>query len=505
MGPVLPSGRKWAAVTALMTLAQQDWVLKIGLEAQSATSAAMFVLRHGAEEIFGIRIDTADLGLHGGVEQMMATYEESPLWSVKPSVVVDQLSRTFRDAASKGPLWVEFGEPCGYLNVLPWESMLREIGVPILRRPYFAVPSVVMVDPLRIVVIASSLPNESVPLRTIVSGTVAAMQDATNPDCVVDVFTIEAEYDSLREAFASEPNVTVHDPAGAPTNTETATQSLSGASPIISPWLRWVRQSMEDPVDVVVFACRGYVSVDQGTLAVAEAPSGGDPDSPARFIGTEELAAFLQEVGAWGVELIDAIPGVSSLGLRFLVDQLARARPGVAVLHDRAHVNDQQFASAWRFLVGTNEEMPISDLIVYCHPALVANAVDWGSIVEAMTDTVRNIVNAYTLADDQQPASSSAAAQPAWRASAQRYLEGQIAQLLTTPGVPASDALGEQLNSLLIETGWRDLFPELSSAGATSLSTSPGDDVIAASAGAADALKFVADVLGQVDLGEPLE
>lgn len=502
MGVVLPS--RGAVVVEPVKAEHELWTLRLSLERSGDRSLVVFAVDHGSTEIFSERIDTSALGLPDRVDDL-ASDRPAPNFTV-PSSIVDSLAGFLRGAGFTPPLWLQFSQQCGYLAIVPWEIQLAALGAPILRLPYFALPPVVAAEPLHVVIVASApVAKDPPPLEGLVLDTVSAFKNSVTLPCSIDVFVDAASHDGFATGFASDPLVRVPDPTGAPTDVPGATRTIPSGTAIVSPWLLWVLDTLgSQPVDIVAFVCPGYFAGDQGALALAEAPVRNRDTSLARFIGAEELTAFLRQTGAWAVQLTDVTENAWGIGLRLLVDDIARRRPGVALLRNPSTVTVAELTATWQYLLRTAGEPLASATAVYCHPDIAASAVDWASVVSTTSDFVKHAVTTFTLGDAGE-VSASPAPEPAWFVSAQRYLEEQAGQLLGPTTSPGDDDLGLATIGDLGGLSFADFGSGVKKSAAwSSLSTSRGDDTLAAEAGVADALKFVAEALAPSDVERPL-
>ena len=134
----------------------------------------------------------------------------------------------------------------------------------------------------------------------------AVLAGSSRPRTTIHVFSDEAYFDTLRNAFAAEPRVAVHDPQGAQVHGVAPRGGVSGnvstedACELQSPWLKWMRDSMKGrSLDAAHFFCHGFVADQRPALALAESPLSNRDRRNARYVGVGELADFLTQVGAW--------------------------------------------------------------------------------------------------------------------------------------------------------------------------------------------------------------
>jgi len=228
-------------------------------------------------------------------------------------------------------------------------------------------------------------------------------------------------------------DIRVYDPvdAAAPGESKrlrTETQRRQLSTPVSNPWLRWIKRSLNRrSADVVHFLCHCYLSGDEGALAVAESPTRNtDPDS-ARFIWADELAAFVNDVGAWSVAFTSPAENYSLTGMRMLQDQIARLRPGPCLVHDMAEpAAAGALGDAYRFLYLSDwHPAPRSSAIaLYCHPRRqsVHQRVD-----EVSERVLRDVTLKGRLSDDLLSNEEHG-----WLSSAQRVLEQSASTLMSS-------------------------------------------------------------------------
>lgn len=432
-------------------------------------------LVHASTQDFGI---PDDLDASGSVEFRL------------PTGLLDSIQQQLdarNDAAS--PLWIQFAGTVGALTALPWERLLRPLSVPVLRLPYSVIQPLVGDASMRVAVVGS-MPRAKTPfdLPELVSRAIDVAQ-TTRPGTIVDVFVDGGWFEDVRaqERRWPEPaGVTMHDPRGVTFPEPSATWSIASTATPTNPWLQWVASALGTvPVDLVHFVCPGYHCVGQGSLALAQTPAHNEDDRLARFVGGTELQAFLRSTGAWYVHLTDATADVWGIGLRLLADELAQSRAGIVAL-DAPHATDPETArSVRRFVLG--EAPPVaSATALYCHPGMVEgqdSLVDF-DIGAAMRTLTLVGSDAETLVGQHDEVAG-------WITSTQRFLEDQVGQLLANAQPSAGDSTAEPSWSSPTYTPPDD-YPQLPM---SSLTTSPGDD--AAARGVADALKFIADIVGE--------
>ena len=462
-------------------------VLRIGLEIGSTSADVRMRLRDAVP--FDRGVDCDDFGFSSPV----------PVSSDAVRLAVPEETRRALHAAvaqradPDAPLWLEFVPPYGALAAVPWERDLVSLDVPVLRLPPLPVPAAGRSGQLRAVIIASApRAKTSFGVPDLVARSFSAIQRATDPPAIVDVFIDADRVDGVESAVGSAPApdaVRVHRPTPSSSegsSSEGSARSISVSTQITSPWLQWVLETIgTDVVDIVQFICPGYRSLDSGALALARTPSTNDDSRWARVVGANELTTFLRATGAWFTQLTDATGDEWTIGLRLLVDQLAQLRPGTAALLDPS---DAGTTDQLRFLLGAGSPRVSGD-VIYCHPALVKGAPDWASILHATSDVLRRYVEDLTIATDAESATSGGDL-AAWIGSAQRLLEERTSLLLrsATSAPESADYPDPSYTFQAYDYADGGDYPPPEEG------TSSGDTV-AAERGAADAIQFVASLV----------
>jgi hypothetical protein len=172
------------------------------------------------------------------------------------------------------------------------------------------------------------------------------------------------------------------------------------------------------------------MSHDEASLAVAETPVVNRDMESARFIGPRQIASFLDLVGAWSVGFSSPYPAFSPMGMRLLIDDVAHRRAGPILLHDFATDPDgTRLGETWSALVGSRWPVGASDIALYCHPRLLAPAMEpLGSYASTL------------LADPRIGGLEDVPEQPTWVRLTRRYLEQSTARLFPDSAEPTSAA-----------------------------------------------------------------
>jgi hypothetical protein len=281
------------------------------------------------------------------------------------------------------PLWLELNPPGCSLTLAPWERLLQPgLGVSLPRLSFFesggAIPRSDWLD----VVLCASAPvaKGAMPLPELVGDFTARILDACPASTTIHIFTDQDSYRRLARRLPNqvggtgEPGVRLYDPATAADYepAERSRELRDEPRKVVNPWLVWMADSLGGrPIDAVHFICHGLTYLDQGTLALAEAPCLNEDKRFARFVGVRQLNAFLDRLGVYTLSLTSPPHNFSVLGLRMLSEQVARINPGVSILHD--YRLDEEFSglgAIYRVLyAAADAEPPRSPAVsFYCTP-----------------------------------------------------------------------------------------------------------------------------------------
>jgi hypothetical protein len=241
------------------------------------------------------------------------------------------------------PLALRFGQPSGALPMLPWERWLTgALGRPILRHPYLPSRIGEIGDSFEIA-LCGSVPEakEEFELSELVTKAVAALRSAGTA-VRFHIFVDVAREGELTQRLAGEIEggqvrvvpARLAEPYGVARRREPTAEEDEQSAVVGCPWLRWMLAESPPRLDLVQFLCHGYLANGRGHLAFAESPLRNRDSKWSRFVGWRELVTFLDRCGARSL-VLSSPPGNWSLsGLLALADQVARARPGPAVVHD---------------------------------------------------------------------------------------------------------------------------------------------------------------------------
>ncbi len=331
-------------------------------------------------------------------------------------------------------LWLYLKRPFGYLALVPWEQLL----LPALERPVLRLPDF-LVDPARQVgdyniALCSSQPvsEEAFAANEYMARLTQMLLQIVGQRLTVHLFTdsslMPALAGRLQSLGLSGDRVRVYDPqaAAAFAVPDRSSRIADTSGQISSPWLLWMRQAVAPrSMDIVHFIAHGFLAGENAGLSVAESPLENFDVSLPRFIGPNELSAFLVQTGAWGCTISSPPHNYSEMGHRLLTTTLANLRPG-PVLHHEMRLDGEQsaLADAYRLLLAPGRSLPPASpaLILYCHPERVAApSPGAGAAAAALPEA--------PPAPDDDPNSAFEAvyapedAVPGWVASAMRYLD----------------------------------------------------------------------------------
>lgn len=368
-----------------------------------------------------------EIGLPERLERSQALYQG---YAFKfPTHILEDLKVTLQESDYKDrPLWLHLSKPLGYLGLVPWEQLLQpELKIPILRLPDFlAEPPRESFSTLN-VIMCSSLPaaKESFMAVEHLGRMVERILQVESRRTMIHLFTDKQIVSDVRNCIQQKAlpaeQVHIYDPNGADAypSADASTRILEQPGRISNPWLLWMRDSLQGrSVDVVHFLAHGFLSRNQGALALAESPLENEDRRTARFVGPSELLTFLTQVGAWSVAFSSPKQNYSEMGLRLLADTIAQIRPG-PVLHHTLSL-DQEFAAmadAYAFLFGGGDGGPPASpaLFTYCHPSLVEEP--------AQTRTATRGARRGSKRDAISSMYESEEGVPSWIAATERYIE----------------------------------------------------------------------------------
>jgi len=344
-----------------------------------------------------------------------------------------------RARGSERALWLQLAPPVGHLAVLPWERMLEPVvgPTPIVRIPNFTLFTPLSVDRIDIAVCLSEPEAKS---RFDGAGFMRrfapTLLDRHQGELHVHVFSDAETYANLMEIPQAElgsgvGRLHLHDPARAPNAIRSASKgSISDPTGAInSPWLLWMIDELRElTIDVVHFVTHGYLRSGQSALAVAESPMRNEDRIWARFIGPNQVAACLAQLGAWAVGFTSPPENFSTMGLRQFYDDVARLRAGPIVYHDaREDQQAEDLAGAYAGLFMGASPAFRRAVSMYAHPGLFAGK----TLPEGFADSFADALVSKSLGPPTPTTE-------AWVTSTQRYLEQAVARLFPEQRLPNS-------------------------------------------------------------------
>jgi hypothetical protein len=397
-----------------------------------------FELDRGGDVLASTTLPPDALGIPSDFDPTWYRYSE-PSFALPDALRQQVLDPARGELADQNALWLQLAPPCGFLPLIPWERLLRPaVGAPILRIPNFTLFPSLAADAIDVVLCASQpRAKADFDVGSQVLTIASKLLQAPLPNLSVHVFTDRQVYGELLAGATGAPTspdapgLHLYDPAGAQgRGDETPSEGIGDRGDSFhNPWLVWMAREMAGrSVEVVHFISHGYLSADQSALAVAESPTLNDDQRWARFIGPNQLAAFLTQIGAWSAGFSSPSISFSSMGTRLCVDKLARLRTGPILLHEMAgDPQGEALAQTYIALLSHAGPRTASDIALYCHPRLFPETA-WGDELGYAESLV-----ATTLGPETPSGTTSS-----WVTSTRRYLEQTAAVLFPEQADPGS-------------------------------------------------------------------
>jgi hypothetical protein len=352
-----------------------------------------------------------------------------------PQDVLDELAETLGAQRPGEPAWLRIASPAAHLPAVPWESLLQPaLGVPILRLPVSLVTPVASTTRLDVAICVTEPVDALYEPAADLHRLVGQLGDTLPGHTYLHVFSNSASARARlrREAPAG---VTIHEPD--PRAWEGRDESSSSGSArglvgrVESPWLRWIMDAVHpNSIDVVHFACPGYLSAPYGALDLGLSPLGELDDRYSRIVTAAELIAFMTRIGAWGVGFTIPARRAWPAGIRLLAHRVDQLNPGPVVVDapHYAHDGDTALHDAYRLLYSSiPTQLPSSpSCSVYVNPGRVREALGRvaGRAEECFETGVHELVGELTLECDATPDLLGGTVEPpAWVAANQRVLE----------------------------------------------------------------------------------
>jgi hypothetical protein len=323
------------------------------------------------------------------------------------------------------PLWVHLCKPYGELRFVPWERLLgAALGVPILMLPDFIFPRPRESSSALEVALCASAPlgREDHWIREALRVSARRIVSASTRALRLHVFTdADIEHQARAELMPlSHPNaeIIVHECKTAEhfCTLDPSSRLVDQLGIVRSPWLLWMREQLrERSLDVVHFACHGYLSRDRGAMLFAQSPLLRTGEYLAGPVGYTELQTFLSQVGAWSSVFTSVPDDNSDAGTRALADETAQSRPGPMMMHSLgADSSGQALEDGYRFLYGRSGNPPRSNaLFIYCQPYLTGHESERQAIIPPARPSARTSSGMAASAPAAAPAPAASVSTPA--------------------------------------------------------------------------------------------
>ncbi|HEX6044352.1 MAG TPA: hypothetical protein VFZ22_07680 [Pyrinomonadaceae bacterium] len=366
--------------------------LRVSLEASEANpteGVVVFELFLSGVRSVRVQVPASEMNVPASLKEISAySYRYTqPEFAIPESVMTSLLDGMADRANQDDPLWLEVDPPLCVLSIVPWESLLQPaLRTRLIRLSFFPASSYFPHWNTLDIVICASSPKAKVSIAIENAVPLLARQilETQKIRTTIHIFADAKVYDALKTALApkivpkGEHGVVLYDPAGAaqyeaPQRTR---KVVDERDKVTNPWLRWMMDSLAgQTIDLVHFVCHGFLYTDQGALALAQSPLVNNDENWARFVGPRQLNTFLDSVGAYSAAFCSPVYNYSIPALRLFSEQLARLRPGVALLHT-SHDDPtyEDLASTYEALYCgdrhnlTNWE---SSTTLYCSPKLI--------------------------------------------------------------------------------------------------------------------------------------
>lgn len=422
-----------------------------------------------------------------------------PRWRPSPRLAqsfVAELTDVTQDQMPPGlPLWLHLVKPYGFLGALDWEAALvPSLGRPLLRLPDFLESPRENREVLDVALCCSEPVSEPQLDPPLLLGNIAqaVLAGSRRPRTTIHLFADQMYFDALRQRFANEPRVAVHDPESArrhgklARDTSQPPNQASEPTGLRNPWLLWMRDSMRGrSLDAVHFVVHGYLADERPALALAESPLSNRDRRDARYVGVNELASFLTQTGAWSTVFSSPPANYSDGGLRLLADTLAQSRPGPLLYHAMqpgqqwsGKLDDLQALYAFLYAPEPEPVPPQQHWFAYCQPAIVqghaprqAGRRGLSSVLDSNARLFATGAVSYrtlstpsvipkvsdSVGEPSHPVSTGeveGTEAPSWVSAAQRYVEQvnldleRSSRVLPT-STPSSDALAAEAERTL--------------------------------------------------------
>lgn len=373
-------------------------------------------------------------------------------------------------------LWLQLAEPFGYLALVPWERLLRNLfNVVVVRLPTLTLTRRKPRNSLQVAVLVA-VPDEHrhSELRTSLHAKrVSAMtraprskqlagppEDRVSPEAGArhlksgrqraDFSALEVDrlvravlrgsprrnttvhvvatpwiYHDLRKLWRAESwqNVVLHDPNAL----RERVQASKGAESLQPPWLRLLKEAQAgEQADVVHLLCHAHVSDSKARLVLAD-PLKSSIDVSSRYVSLPVLVSTLDEIGAWSLCLTSPTGSGMAAQMRYFGCRMAELRPGPTLVTDLDRdPGCAEVEAGYRFLYSPKPiaPPPLEYGMVACEPnraaVNLAQAVSLTREVTAPDGVTPQGAAAELMAADNTPI---------WLAAAQRFIEQRQLEL----------------------------------------------------------------------------
>ncbi|HQY90242.1 hypothetical protein [Caldilinea sp.] len=391
-------------------------------------------------QLLDYTLDPAELGIPDRLDRSMSLFQGYP-FSMPDSVLAALRAELDARLLPGEAVWLYLKSPVGYLALAPWEQILfPALARPVLRLPDFLVDPAQPAGEFNIVLCSSQpISEEAFASSEYMARMTRMILDQAARRTTVHLFTDGEMMADLTGRLMNygvyDSRVILHNPQGAePFAVPDRTSRITDPSgQLASPWLLWMRDALAGrSIDLVHLIAHGYLSGESAALSVAESPLENLDRKLPRFIGPNELGAFLAQTGAWGCALTSPLHNYSEMAHRLLVTTLANLRPGPILHHEmRLDPDLSALAAAYQLLLAARPTPPpvAPSLMLYCHPARVAPPLPEGgaaalyqlddALLAEPDDTNRFVEELYTPEEEV----------PGWVSAAMRYIDQRTLEI----------------------------------------------------------------------------
>jgi len=440
VGPTFEPGNVDRVVTRFSVTTQE-----FGLPNDMSEADALRALARGPLDVASDAVQRAVMKLMPQFRaEDMARFARRASWLRSPRLSLPRaqtrhLAEALRLVRAKSNLWLEFGDPVGYLPLVPWEQILRPAtDCPILRISPHTVKPLAAWRGLCAALVCSASSPHALPgrneLRALVGAILANLPPASSLHIFPDVLSrgpIEDAITTFGEP-TDERTVTVHIPPGL---ADARTMERAGAPWSDYPWTAWVTRTLQgEAVDLLHILARGVFPADG--MLIARDPGSDATDHLLRVVTPTEIGEFLTHAGAWGIVLSSPSGKTSHLAVRMIADRLARNQPVLSIAHDVLSDRDATALGAiYRFLRTEDSKAPAdtAGTAIYCHPAWTGEIPSARTPGDPVFDAYQEL-ESMARAVAEQPGPT-----PTWLAATQRIIEQTVARYVQTDASTGGD------------------------------------------------------------------